>query len=95
VMRRFALRRAGKCRYDHSILAETVPVCGTVGDMLDAIGEEPAQLEVRRGLGRFLSVESLKAQREKPLAEMGFVNGDRVRVKRPSKGGIWLSVEGC
>jgi hypothetical protein len=84
-MRRFSLRRADRCRHDHLITRETIPAGDSVGDLLGAIEKRFGGRDVgvcgRRGVGRFLSVEALRAKASEPLAALGLVRGDRVRVR--------------
>ncbi len=100
VMRRFLLRRSPSCRHDHEIVATTCHVQGaTVGDLLAAVeGKgERVQLECRRGVGvapgagRFLQPETLRGRESLSLAALGFVPGDRVRV-RSTNGSYFLAL---
>jgi molybdopterin/thiamine biosynthesis adenylyltransferase len=92
-LRRFALRRNPRCRHDHAITTKVLPTGETVADLLGVLerrfGPAPVRLQARRGLGRFLTVEALRARREEPLAALGLVAGDRVRAVCPD-GSAWL-----
>jgi hypothetical protein len=109
-LRRYLLRRAAGCRYDHEVVRETLPLAragpgATVADLLAAVeqrvGPGPERMEVRRGVGgagplgpsRFLTADSLRPRAGEPLAALGFVPGDRVRVKGAG-GSVFVSVEG-
>jgi hypothetical protein len=101
-MRRFLLRRSPACRHDHEIVATTCHVEGTtVGDLLAAVDGkgERVQLECRRGVGvapgagRFLQPETLRGRETVCLAALGFVHGDRVRV-RSASGSYFLALGG-
>lgn len=93
ILRRFALRRAGACRHDHAILTTTVPTGPRVVDLLSALenrfGTAAVRLRARRGLGRFLTVEELRARQTLSLAELGILPGDRIRAEGVD-GGVWL-----
>ncbi len=92
-LRRFALRRNGRCRHDHRIVRDCLPAGQTVADLLAALegrfGAAAVGLEARRSAGRFLTVEALRAQRGATLAELGLTVGDRVRARGPG-GEVWL-----
>src|SRR5262249_55429564 len=94
-LQRFELRRCGRCRHDHAITTELLPAGATVGDLLKAIaarfGSAPMQLQARRGVGRFLSLESLRPRQGESLAALGFVPGDRVRA-RSGDGSAWFTM---
>jgi molybdopterin/thiamine biosynthesis adenylyltransferase len=94
-LRRFALRRNPRCRHDHTITTEVMPAGERVTDLLAALerrfGHTSFRLQTRRGVGRFLTVETLQAQREEPLAALGLVAGDRIRVFA-GDGSVWLSL---
>jgi hypothetical protein len=95
VLRRFALRRSARCRHDHVLVRECRPAGDTAADLLAALaqrfGNAPVRLRARRGVGRFLTVEGLRARRDEPLAALGLVEGDRLRADGP--GGVaWLCV---
>jgi molybdopterin/thiamine biosynthesis adenylyltransferase len=100
-MRRFLLRRSPSCRHDHEIVAATCHVEGTtVADLLAAVDDkrERVQLECRRGVGvapgagRFLQPETLRGREGLALAALGFVPGDRVRV-RSTNGSYYLALD--
>lgn len=75
----------------------------TVGDLLDVVqrryGPTPATLEFRRGVfgrggftaARFLSPEQLQSRRGEPLAALGLVSEDRVRV-RTAGGSVFVEL---
>jgi molybdopterin/thiamine biosynthesis adenylyltransferase len=94
-LRRFALRRNPRCRHDHAVTTETLPAGDSVADLLSALdqrfGKTPVRLQARRGVGRFLTVEALRARQHEPLAALGLVPGDRIRAFG-SEGSAWLCV---
>jgi molybdopterin/thiamine biosynthesis adenylyltransferase len=100
-MRRFLLRRSPSCRHDHEIVGTTRRLEGTtVGNLLAAVdsnGSERVQLECRRGVGvapgagRFLQPETLHGREGVSLAALGFVPGDRIRV-RSTNGSFFLAL---
>jgi adenylyltransferase/sulfurtransferase len=94
------LRRAPRCRFDHRVVGEVIRQRGgTVGELLDAIGRRfgstPVYLESRRRLlgDRFATPESLRPRAAETLAALGFVVGDRVRVRSTTES-VWVVVEG-
>jgi molybdopterin/thiamine biosynthesis adenylyltransferase len=93
--RRFALRRATRCRHDHLITRETIAAGESVGELLDAIEKrfagQSVYLSARRAVGRFLSVDALKARCDEPLMSLGLVRGDRVRARCGGES-AWLCV---
>ncbi len=99
-MRRFLLRRSPTCRHDHEIVSAACWLEGTtVGDLLAALEGcgERVQLECRRGVGvtpgagRFLQLESLRGRERLSLEALGFVPGDRIRVRSPN-GSFFLAL---
>jgi molybdopterin/thiamine biosynthesis adenylyltransferase len=97
-MRRFVLRRSPRCRFDHEIVTRRCPVKGeAVGDLLSAIEAEcngqPVRLECRRSVAedRFLMPESLRERKTVTWRSLGFISGDRVRVRRTG-GSLYLCV---
>lgn len=94
-MRRFSLRRAPRCRFDHAITTEAIPAGRTVGEMLGAIekrfGTRDVSLCARFSAGRYLSVEALKDRADEPLSGLGLMPGDRVRAGR-GRESVWLGV---
>jgi hypothetical protein len=95
VLRRFGLRRNPRCRHDHAITTEVVPAGERVADLLAALerrfGDASLRLQTRREVGRFLTVEALRARREEPLAALGLVAGDLIRVFAGDDS-AWLSL---
>jgi hypothetical protein len=100
-LRRFGLRRASRCRYDHVVLSERRAVRSTVTfldifTLLEAnFGTQPVSVECRRGLGGgamtggcHLDRETLQARGNANLLESGFVIGDHLRVR--SEGRQWF-----
>jgi hypothetical protein len=82
------------------VVREVIRVPGeTVGDMLDAIGRRfgatPVHLEGRRRLlgSRFATTASLRPRAGETLTALGFVTGDRLRVRSATES-VWLVVEG-
>ena len=96
-LRRFGLRRNGRCRHDHAITAEVLQAGETVGELLAALqarfGAAPVRLQARRSAGRFLTVEALRARRDERLAALGLAAGDRIRAHGPD-GSAWFRVGG-
>jgi molybdopterin/thiamine biosynthesis adenylyltransferase len=89
------LRRNPRCRFDHVVperltLGRTFDTA-TVGDLVEIVessGPAPATLEFRRGLfgrgftaGRYVSPEQLRPRGGEPLAALGLVADDIVRVR--------------
>jgi molybdopterin/thiamine biosynthesis adenylyltransferase len=94
------LRRAPRCRFDHSVVREVIRLANpSVGDLLEAIrqrfGSTPVHFESRRGLpgGRFTTPDSLRRRAGEPLAALGLVVGDRLRVRSATEN-VWVVVEG-
>ncbi len=91
---RSRLRRSPRCRFDHQVVPEVVPIAadGCIGDLVTLIerrfGGKPAHLEGRRVTGRggfaptrCLPVEALRGRLSEPLAALGLGRGDGVRVR--------------
>jgi hypothetical protein len=95
-LRRFGLRRAMRCRHDHEITRDVVSAGTTAADLLAVLeqrfGQAPVRLEGRRGVGRFLTPESLRQRGSATLAELGLAAGDRLRA-RGAAGSVWLAVQ--
>jgi molybdopterin/thiamine biosynthesis adenylyltransferase len=94
-LRRFSLRRAARCRHDHTITRETIDAGQSIGEMLGAIekrfGTRGVSLSARRAIGRYLNVETLRQRQQEPLAKLGLVRGDRVRVRCDTES-AWLCI---
>ena len=93
---RSQLRRSPSCRFDHVIVDQLIRLdrplpLATAGDLLAAIERaypgQAVHLECRRGLllatptARVISLASLAALREEPLAGFGLTPFDRLRVR--------------
>jgi molybdopterin/thiamine biosynthesis adenylyltransferase len=93
-MRRFGLRRASRCRHDHAVVTERVPLPAeaTFADVLCLpdvnLTSEQVSVECRRGLGmgsmggaRWLSRSGLLERGAARLLDSGFVAGDYLRMR--------------
>jgi molybdopterin/thiamine biosynthesis adenylyltransferase len=88
------LRRSPRCRFDHQVVPEVVPIAADarVADLVALIehrfGSRPAHLEGRRSGGhggfaaaRFLPVEGLRSRLDEPVSALGLEKGDGLRVR--------------
>jgi molybdopterin/thiamine biosynthesis adenylyltransferase len=106
-MQPYLLRRSQACRHDHGIVRETIPLerGATADDLLAAVGRRfggaAVRMECRRGLvssgpwgpAGHLSPEWLRERRDRPLAALGLMPGDRVRA-RGCGDDVFFAVEG-
>jgi molybdopterin/thiamine biosynthesis adenylyltransferase len=98
-LRRYELRRARGCRYDHEVVRQTVALpggeAGTVlAEVEKRFADAAVRLECRRGLGgpgRYLAVEVLRQRAGEALTALGFVPGDRIRISGGG-GSVFLAV---
>jgi molybdopterin/thiamine biosynthesis adenylyltransferase len=88
------LRRSPRCRFDHQVVSEVVPIAAEarVADLAELVerrfGARPAHLEGKRvgaqggfAATRFLPVEGLRGRLDEPLSALGMGRGDGVRVR--------------
>jgi hypothetical protein len=100
------LRRAVGCRHDHQRVADQVQLdkSATVRELIDTVerhfGSIPVHLEVRRGLAgngafagrRFPTLPELRPLAAESLAGLGFVSGDRIRVRSADRS-VFVAIE--
>jgi molybdopterin/thiamine biosynthesis adenylyltransferase len=100
------LRRAAGCRHDHQRMADQVwlDMSAKVRELIDMVehhfGSIPVHLEVRRGLfgngtfagRRFPTLPELRPLAAESLAGLGFVSGDRIRVRSADRS-VFVTIE--